>query len=75
MAQKLVIVSSTLCTNGKRAQISKFQLDSQKMIQDLFDACITIDLMDVESDVLNEVRRGFLFAIDGVGLYELGSSH
>lgn len=65
-----------MCTNGKCAQISKFQLDSQKMIQDLFDARITIDVADVESDVLNEVRWVFLFAaIDGVGLYELGSSH
>ena len=49
-----------LCaTNGKRAQISKFQLDCQKMIQDLVDACITIDVTDAESDVLNEVRRVF----------------
>jgi len=58
MAQKLVVISNTFCaTNGKLAQISKFQLDCQKMIQDLVDACITIAVTDAESDVLNEVRR------------------
>lgn len=55
-------------------QISKFQLDSQKMIQDLSDALMTIEVTDEESDVLNEVRR-VLASIQHVDLYKLGSFH
>ena len=43
------------------SKVSKFQLESPKMIQDLSDATASVEISDSKDNLLNEVRTRLFF--------------